>query len=181
MSNQPITKSALARQLKTSPAMITKYARMGMPVRDDGLVDSKAAETWIATNVHLRVGNEDKGANRARRLIKSARKAGPADLTDGRARLVQLQADQAQFKLERERGLYVLAADVERTWSHDWRSVQQHMLAVPSKIQQRLTGLTRHDIEEIDRTIRDALTEAADGIIQDAEKGKATEAGNTTK
>ncbi len=61
MSNQPITKSALARQLKTSPAMITKYARMGMPVRDDGLVDSKAAETWIAANVHLRIGNTDKG------------------------------------------------------------------------------------------------------------------------
>jgi terminase small subunit / prophage DNA-packing protein len=51
----------------------------------------------------------------------------------------------------------VAAADVEAEWSGVLRFVRAGMLAVPSRCQQRLPGLTAHDVAEIDlRSARSA-------------------------
>jgi phage terminase Nu1 subunit (DNA packaging protein) len=42
------------------------------------------------------------------------------------------------------------------------RTVRAGMLAVPSRAAQRLPHLTAHDVSEIDREVRDVLTEIGD-------------------
>jgi phage terminase Nu1 subunit (DNA packaging protein) len=49
------------------------------------------------------------------------------------------------------------AKAVEAEWASILRDVRAGMLALPSRIQQRLPHLTGHDIAKIDREIRDAL------------------------
>jgi len=44
-------------------------------------------------------------------------------------------------------------------WSGVLWTVRAGMLAVPSRFQQRLPHLSAHDVAEIDREIREALTE----------------------
>jgi phage terminase Nu1 subunit (DNA packaging protein) len=51
----------------------------------------------------------------------------------------------------------VPAAAVEAEWSSVLRTVRAGMLAVPSRLSQRLSPA--HDVSEIDREVRAALTE----------------------
>lgn len=88
---------------------------------------------------------------------------GVMDLAQQRARLAKEQADAVEMKNDQLRGGLVRADEVERTWSDILRGVQAHMLAVGTKVQHRLPGLTRHDVEQIDQTIREALEEASRG------------------
>ena len=60
-------------------------------------------------------------------------------------------------------GELVDAAEVETAWSGVLRTVRAGMLAVPSRVQQRLPHLTAHDVTEIDAEVRDALTEIGSG------------------
>ncbi len=88
-------------------------------------------------------------------------RAGSKTLTEERVRIATAQAD----KLEREnavaRNEMLPAKEVERAWAGVLRDVRSAMLALPSRFQMRLTGLTVHDVAEIDREIRDALAEVA--------------------
>lgn len=81
--------------------------------------------------------------------------------TAERARLIREQADAAAMKNEEARGRLLDAGTVEREWSGVLRTVRAGMLAVPSRVQQRLPHLTKHDVSEIDREVRVVLTEVA--------------------
>lgn len=59
------------------------------------------------------------------------------------------------------RGQSLDAQAVARDWADVMRRIKAGMLAVVSRIRQRLPHLTVHDVEVIDREIRDALTELA--------------------
>lgn len=82
-----------------------------------------------------------------------------ATLTTQRARLAREMADAAAAKNAVIRGTMVAAAEVERTWSDILRTVRAGVLAVPSRVQQRLPHLGHADVAAIDREVRDALTE----------------------
>jgi len=82
-----------------------------------------------------------------------------ATLTTERARLAREQADAAALKNAVIRGTMVAAADVEREWSDVLRTVRAGMLAVPSRVQQRLPHLGNTDVAAIDREVREVLTE----------------------
>ena len=88
-------------------------------------------------------------------------RAGSKTLTAERVRIATAQAD----KLERENAVarheMLPAKEVERAWAGVLRDMRSAMLALPSRLQMRLTGLTVHDVAEIDRQIRDALAEVA--------------------
>jgi phage terminase Nu1 subunit (DNA packaging protein) len=57
----------------------------------------------------------------------------------------------------------LLDADaVEREWSGILSGIRARMLAVPSRAAQRLPHMTAHDVAEIDREVRDALSEAGE-------------------
>jgi hypothetical protein len=55
------------------------------------------------------------------------------------------------------RGELVEASAVEAEWAGVLRTVRAGMLAVPSRVAQRLPHLNAHDISEIDLEVRDAL------------------------
>jgi hypothetical protein len=63
------------------------------------------------------------------------------------------------LKAARQRGSLLDAGAVEAEWSGILRTVRAGMLAVPSRVAQRLPHLTAHDVAEIDREVRDVLTE----------------------
>ena len=76
-----------------------------------------------------------------------------------RMRLAKAQASLAEAKARKATGELVEAADVIAEWSGILRGVRAGMLAVPSRVQQRLPHLTAHDVVEIDREVRLTLTE----------------------
>jgi terminase small subunit / prophage DNA-packing protein len=89
----------------------------------------------------------------------SARAAPLAKVTKERGRLAAAQADIAEPKAAKRRGTLVDAAEVEAAWGGVLRTIRASMLAVPSRVSQRLPHLTAHDLAEIDAEVRAALTE----------------------
>jgi phage terminase Nu1 subunit (DNA packaging protein) len=79
--------------------------------------------------------------------------------TAERARLVKMQADQVELKNAALRGSMLDAGAVEREWSDVLRGVRAGLLAVPSRVAQRLPHLTPHDVAEIAAEVRVVLTE----------------------
>jgi phage terminase Nu1 subunit (DNA packaging protein) len=90
---------------------------------------------------------------------KNARAAPLARATKERGRLAAAQADIAEQKAAKLRGELVEAAEVEAEWSGVLRTVRAGMLAVPSRVSQRLPHLSAHDVSEIDAEVRAALVE----------------------
>lgn len=82
-------------------------------------------------------------------------------LTLAKTRTAEAQAEKLETANAIARREFVAAADVEREWASVLRDVRAAMLALPSRVQQRLAHLTIHDITTIDREIRDALVEIA--------------------
>ena len=90
---------------------------------------------------------------------KGPRAASLVKVSNERARLARAQAELAEQKLARQRGALLDSDAVEREWSDVLRGVRAGMLAVPSRVAQRLPHLTAHDVAEIDSEIRAALGE----------------------
>ena len=84
-------------------------------------------------------------------------------LTAERARLAREQAEGQAMKNAALRRDLVPAADVEREWADVLRTVRAGVLAVPSRVQQRLPHLSAHDVAEIDQEVRAALMQVAGG------------------
>lgn len=85
-----------------------------------------------------------------------------AQLTTERARLAKEQADAQAIKNAKLRGDLVEASTVERAWSDILRQVRARILSVPPRLRQVLE-LDAHGAELVDRELRDALTDLADG------------------
>lgn len=73
-----------------------------------------------------------------------------------REKRVNLELRNAQL-----RGDMVRATDVEVAWAEDWANVRTHLLAVPARMASACPHLSRSDINELDRLVRKALTEAS--------------------
>ena len=86
-----------------------------------------------------------------------------ADLAAEKLRLAKANAEKAEAVNAKARGELIPAAEVEREWATVLRAVRAAMLAVPSRVAQNAGHLTPHDINAIDREVRDALEETAHG------------------
>lgn len=86
-----------------------------------------------------------------------------ARLAEERERLVREQADAQALKNAQLRAELVPASEVEREWADVLRTVRASMLAVPSRIAARLAHLSADDVSVIDREVREALTDTAEG------------------
>lgn len=86
------------------------------------------------------------------------------DLAAERAALAREQREAVALKNRRARGEVVELDAVTRRWDAAMASIQSRMLSLPTEASQRLQHLTRTDVETLDRLVRDALTEAADGV-----------------
>ncbi|WHZ36630.1 DNA packaging protein [Sagittula sp. MA-2] len=84
-----------------------------------------------------------------------------AELAAEKLRLAKANAEKVETANAKLRGELIPAAEVEREWAAVLRGVRAAMLAVPSRVAQTAGHLTPHDINAIDREVRDALEEAA--------------------
>ncbi|WP_367714503.1 hypothetical protein AB2N04_10760 [Nitratireductor sp. GISD-1A_MAKvit] len=80
------------------------------------------------------------------------------DLSRERARLASEQADQVALKNAALRGELVEASAVQAEWAGVIRSLRSGVLAVVSRVRQRLPHLSTHEAEVIDSELRAALT-----------------------
>lgn len=79
--------------------------------------------------------------------------------TAAKTRAAEAQAEKLETGNALARGELIPAGDVEREWASVLRDVRAAMLAMPSRVQQRLPHLTVHDLSVMDREIRDTLLE----------------------
>lgn len=82
-----------------------------------------------------------------------------------RERETRERADALALKNAVARGEMISAKEVEAQWSDVLRMVRSGILALPSRVQQRLGHLSAHDLAVIDREIRDTLEELSDDPI----------------
>lgn len=144
-----ISTRELAKLLGCADNTIREAARRGLLVKKGrDLFDGPASiRTYVK---HLRDVAAGRGGEN-----------GVLDLTAERARLAKEQADGHELKNAAQRGELLEIAEVERTWTSVLSTIRSRMLAVTSRIRQRLPHITAFDADAIDREIRDALTEAA--------------------
>ncbi len=95
---------------------------------------------------------------------QAAGRGGSVNLTQERVRVAREQADSLALKNAIARGEMLSAREVERAWSSVLRDVRSAMLALPSRIQQRLPHLSKDDVSGIDLEVRAALEEASNGL-----------------
>lgn len=135
----------LADWLGVSERSISDYARKGIIARS-GPGKFMLRESVRAVAAHLREA-------------ASARGASSAGLTAQRERIAREQADKLAMQNAAARREMVSAKAVADEWAGILRLVRSRMLATPSRIQQKLGHLSAHDLDTIDREIRDALTD----------------------
>lgn len=144
-SDSEISAVELADWLGVSERAISEYARKGIIARSaPGKFMLRESVRAVAT--HLREA-------------ASARGASSAGLTAQRERIAREQADKLAMQNAAARREMVSAKAVADEWADILRLVRSRMLATPSRIQQQLGHLSAHDLDTIDREIRDALTD----------------------
>lgn len=136
----------LAEWLGLTANRVSALAREGvLPRNPDKLFPLKAAVRAYAD--HARAGAQGRRVD--------------SELAAEKLRLARATAEKAESANARVRGELIAAADVEREWAGVLRGVRAAMLALPSRVGQRLGHLTPHDIAALDREVRDALEELA--------------------
>ncbi|GEO99509.1 hypothetical protein GCM10007887_24240 [Methylobacterium haplocladii] len=97
------------------------------------------------------------------REVAAGRGEGAPDLTAERARLAKEQADGHALKNATIRGSMLDATEAGSRWAGEMVKLRSRLLAVPGDVSLVLPHLTKHDVYEIDRVLRDAMTAVADG------------------
>ncbi|MHB0706011.1 hypothetical protein ACX4MT_09225 [Roseomonas mucosa] len=136
----PVSVAVLADHLGITPRSIREWAEKGViPRTADGKYPLRAAVRAYCAAIRSQIQG--------------------GDLKAERHRLVREQADREALRNARLRGELLPAAEVEAAWSGAFRNISSRFLALPSRISQRLGTLSKHDLAEIDREIRDTLAE----------------------
>jgi phage terminase Nu1 subunit (DNA packaging protein) len=133
--------------LGVNGTQVHRLARQGViPRTDDKRFDLRAAILAYAT--HLRDARQ-------------GRTTTDPELNAEKLRLARANAEKIELANAKTRAALVPVADVEAAWASVLRDVRAAMLAIPARVQQRLGHLTAHDVQMIDREVRDALEEAS--------------------
>ena len=148
---QPATVNAatLADMIDLTEARVVALARSGaIPRVSKGRYDQREA-----VRAYIRYLRQN----------PAGRKTTDPALADERRRLVREQADREAIRNAAARGDLVAASDVEARWTAVLTELRSRLLAVPSRVGGRAAHFTTADLDIIDREIRDALKELADG------------------
>lgn len=147
IADSEISAVELAAWLGVSERAISDYVRKGIIARSaPGRFMLRASVKAVAT--HLRE-------------LAAQRGASSAGLTAQRERIAREQADALEMKNAATRHELLPAKLVAEEWSGILRLVRSRIMATPSRIQQQLGHLSAHDIDVIDRELRDTLEELA--------------------
>jgi phage terminase Nu1 subunit (DNA packaging protein) len=147
-----LSKSAFANLVNLSPGRISQMIKQGLPVETDGRIDVAWGKKWIAENIDPR-----RSAVQPQGKFSFER---PAAVSE-RDRLAREQADNMSLKNAALRRELVPSTEVEARWADTLRRIRSKVLAVPSRVRQRLTHLTVHDVGVIDGELRAALDDLA--------------------
>jgi phage terminase Nu1 subunit (DNA packaging protein) len=143
-SDREVRLLELADWLGVSERAVAEYAHKGIIVRSGrGVVRLK--DSIRAVCHHFREGASRRGTT--------------SSLTTQRERIASEQADKLAMQNATARREMISAKSVADEWASVLRMVRSRMLATPSRIQQQLGHLSAHDLDIIDREIRDALTD----------------------
>ncbi len=146
-NTEPVSAEVLGEWLGVSGTQVHRLARQGViPRTDDKRFDLRAAILAYAT--HLRD-------------VQRGRTTTNPDLNAEKLRLARANAEKIELANAKVRGALVPVAEVESAWAAVLRDVRAAMLAIPARVQHRLGHLTTHDVQSIDREVRDALEEAS--------------------
>jgi phage terminase Nu1 subunit (DNA packaging protein) len=146
VAKTPAKPDDLAALLGVSVQTIRDLARRGIIVRTGRTFAlEEAIPSYCA---HLRKLATGRGGEQT---INSA-------ATD-RGRLAKAQADSVEIKNARLRGELVDAHEVDIRWASMVRAARSGVMAMPSRISQRLPHLSAHDIVVMEAELRAALTE----------------------
>lgn len=143
----------LAARLGLSVAAVSKLASEGVIVR----ASRGRYRLWPSVLAYIE------------RLRQSASGRG-SPTADARARLLEAQAQRAEFALERERGEWLRSSEVEMHMTKMCRYLRTAVLACSARVNGRLPHLTKVDVETIDDELRQCLTEMSQWEPGDDEK-----------
>lgn len=141
----------LAQLFGCSVRMLTTLAQRGTVIRlRTGVYDCPASvQGYIAS---LRSAAAGRGG------------AGIETLTGERTRLASAQAEAAELKNATSRGELVLSAETERVWSEAMVALRSGLLSVPSRVRQKLPGLTAAEVAVIDAELRCTMAALGTGV-----------------
>jgi phage terminase Nu1 subunit (DNA packaging protein) len=137
-----VTGPELAKLLGITPTTASKLGGDGVLVR--------------CGRGRYRLGPSVRGYCESHRKASSHRTS-PA--STARAKLLEVQAQRAQFAMEREQGGWVREADVCSDVTEVLRVARDGMLRIPHRIAQDMPHLTRSDMTRIEDSARTVLTE----------------------
>ncbi len=84
-------------------------------------------------------------------------------LTVAKTRLTMAKAELKELELAEEKGKFVRASIIEKTWANNVSNAKSKLLAIPSKISRELVGQDEKIIEaKLKREIYEALRELAE-------------------
>ena len=145
--SEPVPISVMAAAFDLSERRIAQLADKGLAIRAGrGKFDLIASTTNYVR--HLRE-------------VASGRTEGTPALTTERTRLASAQAERLTIENKRSRGILINAAEAEHRWADEMVKLRARLLAVPTGVAMALPHLTTHEIQRIDRELRDAMTAIA--------------------
>jgi phage terminase Nu1 subunit (DNA packaging protein) len=140
-----VTGAALGKILRMSERTSREYAKKKIFVRSGRGFDRDASIGRYVEHLRAeRVGKRGVGAGET--------------LQAERAALLRMQRERVEFELQREKGLWIEAAEVEVGLGAAMHFVRGAMLSIPQRL-----GVDRRTMNLVDREIRDVLTDVANG------------------
>ena len=172
-----VTKSKFSRAMSVNRSQPTRWAKAGMPVRDDGLIDVAEAVAWVQRNIDPgarathqaavapTVAQHGEGQRNTELEVLQGADAPIAtlaetddtgtdlDLVGQRARLAKEQADAQAMKNELTRAATILKRDAVTVMQVSITNTRARFLALPTRAASLVIGMTSP------AAIRDVLTE----------------------
>jgi phage terminase Nu1 subunit (DNA packaging protein) len=136
-------------------------------------VSVRSVYNWQKAGWLVRSGRHYEVAGSIRGLIKGLLTQARGQSSDSglveanvaaRGRLATAQARAVELRNQVAEGTLLHADDVEARWSGITGDVCGRMLALPARVGMRLPHLTPLEISEIDREVRDVLTEMSEAV-----------------
>lgn len=130
-------------------------------------VSQNAGRELASRKIWVRVGTKgfntrESIRNHVTELARTAKRGNVgAELDRERVRVQKATAEKLELANAEARRELIPAAEVEREWAAVLRDIRAAMLALPSRVQQRLGHLSAHDLTTMDQEIRGALAEIA--------------------
>lgn len=113
-NSKPLSKGAFASRRGVHPSQISRWIAEGMPVRDDGRIDSVLAEIWLAENKPSRGRNES--------------------FTEAHRRAAIAKADVAEMEAAEKRNELVSLTDTKLLWAELGAAIQNGIMQVPDRL-----------------------------------------------